>query len=149
MFIVRPIKKSLKLICHNLVKLLELDFLIERGRRGRDHMVVGFTTTYVIDAYHHWCCEFESRWGRCVQRLSMIFDRSVYFSGSSTNKSDRHDIPVTEILLKVALNTTKQTHKQKLFDWQHICYIWLTCFSTQSALLWVPILLLSSRRLVL
>ena len=28
-------------------------------------MVVGFTTTYAITAYHHWCCEFESRsgWG--------------------------------------------------------------------------------------
>jgi len=25
-----------------------------------DHMVVGFTTTYAISAYHHWSCEFES-----------------------------------------------------------------------------------------
>jgi len=25
----------------------------ERGGRGRDRMVVGFTTTYVISAYHH------------------------------------------------------------------------------------------------
>jgi len=41
--------------------------------RCRDRMVVGFTTTYGISAYHHWCsvayhhwcCEFESRsmWG--------------------------------------------------------------------------------------
>jgi hypothetical protein len=23
------------------------------GRRGRDHMVVGLTTTYAISAYHH------------------------------------------------------------------------------------------------
>ena len=38
-----------------------------RGRRGRDRMVVGFTTTYAISAYHHWCCEFESRSGRRVQ----------------------------------------------------------------------------------
>ena len=30
-------------------------------------MVVGFTTTYAISAYHHWCCEFESRSGRRVQ----------------------------------------------------------------------------------
>jgi hypothetical protein len=36
-----------------------------------------------------------------------VCDRSVVFSGSSTNKSDRHDI--TEILLKVALNSIKQT----------------------------------------
>ena len=24
-------------------------------------MVVGFTTTYAISAYHHQCCEFETR----------------------------------------------------------------------------------------
>ena len=24
-----------------------------RGRRGHDHMVVGFTMTYTISAYHH------------------------------------------------------------------------------------------------
>ena len=24
-----------------------------RGRRGRDHVVVGFTTTYAISVYHH------------------------------------------------------------------------------------------------
>jgi len=34
-----------------------------RGRRGCDRMVVGFTTTYAISAYHHGCCEFESRSG--------------------------------------------------------------------------------------
>jgi hypothetical protein len=39
--------------------------------------------------------------------LSLTCGRSVVFSGSSTNKTDRHDI--TEILLKVALNTIKQT----------------------------------------
>ena len=31
-----------------------------RDRRGRDHMVVGFTTTCAISAYHHWSCELES-----------------------------------------------------------------------------------------
>jgi len=31
-----------------------------RGHRDSDHMVVGFTTTYAISAYHHWSCEFES-----------------------------------------------------------------------------------------
>jgi hypothetical protein len=30
-------------------------------------MVVGFTTTYEISAYHHCCCEFESRSGREAQ----------------------------------------------------------------------------------
>ena len=31
------------------------------GRHGRDRMVVGFTTTYAISAYHHKRCELESR----------------------------------------------------------------------------------------
>ena len=42
--------------------------------------------------------------------MSVTCDRSVVFSGysgCSSNKADRHDI--TEILLKVTLNTTKQT----------------------------------------
>jgi len=38
-----------------------------RGRRGRDGMVVGFTTTYAIGAYHHWCCGFDFRSGRGLQ----------------------------------------------------------------------------------
>ena len=31
------------------------------GRRGRDRIVVWFTTTYAISAYHLQRCEFESR----------------------------------------------------------------------------------------
>jgi hypothetical protein len=30
------------------------------NRHGRDRMVDGFTTTYVISAYHNRSCEFES-----------------------------------------------------------------------------------------
>ena len=44
-----------------------------RGRRGRECMVVGFTTTYKISAYHNWCCEFESRSGRGVQYYVIKF----------------------------------------------------------------------------
>jgi len=36
------------------------------GRRGRDRMVVGFTTTYAISAYHHERWEFETRSWRGV-----------------------------------------------------------------------------------
>ena len=43
------------------------------GSRGRDHMVVGFTTIYAISAYHHWCWEFESRSGRGVQHYVIKF----------------------------------------------------------------------------
>ena len=59
-------------------------------------------------------CEFEPRSWRgvpdttlCDKSLSVTCERSVVFP---TNKTDRHDI--TEILLKVALNTTKQTNKK-------------------------------------
>ena len=76
-------------------------------------MVVGFITTYAINAYHHYSCEFEPRSLRGVLDTT-LFDKVCqghatdrWFSPgipvSSTNKTDRHDI--TEMLLKVALNT--------------------------------------------
>jgi hypothetical protein len=42
-----------------------------RCSRGHDRMVV--TTTYAISAYHHSCCEFESRSGRDVQHYVIKF----------------------------------------------------------------------------
>ena len=42
------------------------DYIRLRSRCGRDHMVVGFTATNAISAYHHWCREFDSRSGRGV-----------------------------------------------------------------------------------
>ena len=46
----------------------------------------------------------------------MTCDRSVVFSGTSINKTDRHDI--TEILLKVALKAHSSNLKSRclLFD---------------------------------
>ena len=92
-----------------------LTFILRRGRRDRDRMIVGFTTTYAISAYYHWCCEFESRSGRCEQhyviKVCQWLATGRWFSlgtpVSSTNKTDRHDI--TEILLIVALNTITLT----------------------------------------
>jgi len=78
-------------------------------------MVVGFTTTYAISAFHHWCDELEYRSGWGVQHymIKLVGDlRQLAFSGTSvsfTDKTDRHDR--TEILLRVALNTMKQTNK--------------------------------------
>ena len=84
------------------------------------YMVAGFTTTYASSTYHHWCCEFESRSGRGVQHYVIKFVSDLLQVGgflrvpliSSTNKTDRHDI--TEILLKVVLNTIKQTNKTSI-----------------------------------
>jgi hypothetical protein len=83
---------------------------------GCDGMVVGFTTTYATSVYRHWYCEFKSRSGRGVQYYVIKFVSDLRQVGgfhrvlrfSSTNKTDRHDI--TDILLKVTLNTIKQTN---------------------------------------
>jgi hypothetical protein len=88
-----------------------------RGCDGRDHMAVGFTTTYAIGAYHHWCCGVDSCSGRGVQHCVKKFVGD--FSGScflDTNKTDRYDI--TEILLKVALNTMKPTNVKQVISTQ-------------------------------
>ena len=76
-------------------------------------MVDGFTTTCAISAYHHWCCEFESRsgWGvldtTLCDNVCQWLAAGQWFSPgtpvSSNNKTDHHKI--TEILLKVVLNT--------------------------------------------
>jgi len=29
--------------------------------------VIVWSWSYAISAYHHWCCDFESRSGQCVQ----------------------------------------------------------------------------------
>ena len=84
-------------------------------------MVVGFTTTYAISAYHHWCCEFESRSGRCVQHYVIKFVSDLWQVCGFLQvlwfpppiKTDCYDI--TEILLKVALNTIN--HRIQGFFW--------------------------------
>jgi hypothetical protein len=48
-------------------------FKYSKPSRGRDRMVVGKTTTYSINAYHHWCYQFESRSGRGVQHYVIKF----------------------------------------------------------------------------
>ena len=65
---------------------LHILYYTMRGFGGHDRMVIGFTTTYAISAYHHWCCEFESRSGQGVQHyvIKFVSDlRSVVFSGFS------------------------------------------------------------------
>ena len=83
--------------------------------RGRDRMVVGFTTTFAISAYHHKNCEFEPRSWRDVldttlcDKVCQLLTADRWLSPgtpvSSTNKTDRQDNCIAEILLKVALNT--------------------------------------------
>ena len=88
------------------------------GHRGRDKIVVGFA--HVISASHHYSCEFESiTWQGVLD--TTVYDKvcQPLVAGqvcdfkclgilvSSTNKTDLYEI--TEILLKVALNTITLT----------------------------------------
>jgi len=82
-------------------------------------MVVGFTTTYAISAYHHWSCEFESRPGEVysIQHYVIKFVSDLrYVSGFLRALPFPPPIKLTatiyvisEILLKVALNTITLT----------------------------------------
>ena len=85
-------------------------------------MVVGFTTTYAISAYHHYGCEFESRSWRGVldatlcDKVCQLLVAGRWLSQgtpvSSTKKTDCHDL--AEILLKVALNTITPIQKNRM-----------------------------------
>ena len=89
---------------------------VKRSGRGRDRMIVAFTTIYVISAYHHKRSEFESRSRRGVLDTTLC-DKVCQWQFSpvsSTNKTDHHDI--TEILLKVVFNTTTLTILEVKWD---------------------------------
>jgi hypothetical protein len=80
-------------------------------------MVVGFTTTCAISINHYYICEFKPRSWLGVLNTTFCDKVCQYLATgrsfspgppvSSTNKTDHQDI--TEILLKVALNTINQT----------------------------------------
>jgi hypothetical protein len=100
-----------------------------QGRRGRNRMVVGFTTIYAIGSYHHWCCGIDSRSGREWLAASRWF--SLVFS---TIKTDCHNI--AEILLIIVLNTINQPKQNqrnqiksyKTLDHRHSTDVqWIKC----------------------
>jgi hypothetical protein len=109
-----------------------------RGHHGRDHMLVGFTTTTILlnvgkdlciiftSIYNELfllalqiiciCCDFSKDYMLVNFSFSFLIF-SVVFSGtpvSSINKTDCHDI--TEILLKVVLNTITLTLTPHIFQ---------------------------------
>jgi len=91
--------------------------IIYWGRHGYDRMVVGFTTTYLVNQ----CLSPLKLWVRiplmrgvldtlCDQVCQWLATDQWFSPVSSTNKTDIHDI--AEILLKVALNIiNQQTHQ--------------------------------------
>ena len=82
-----------------------------RGRRGHEHMVVGFTTTYATSIYNHQrsnpahgvVYSLQHHVIKFVSNLRLVDDFLQVLPVSSSNKTDLHDI--TEILLKVVLIT--------------------------------------------
>ena len=100
-------KISLHLFC--FVSLLHTG-----GSRGRDHMLIGFATSFATSAYHHQSCDFESRswWGALDTTLHDKVCQLPVASGrwfspgtpvSPTNRIDHHDI--TEIIVESGVNT--------------------------------------------
>jgi hypothetical protein len=96
-------------LCNEGISYWNIKTNMPRGR-----MVVRFTITFAISAYYNWRCEFEpphsgdtTLCDKACQWLAACRWFSPCPPISSTNKTDRHDI--TEILLKVALNTITNT----------------------------------------
>jgi hypothetical protein len=54
---------NISFISWRSVLLMEETRVPGEYHRPVDHMVVGFTTTYAISAYHHWYSKFEPRSG--------------------------------------------------------------------------------------
>ena len=122
-FCLRSFSKSKNIICDFLsyqnCDFMSCDFLsIYHFLSGRDRMVVGFTTNYLCNqclAPLMMSVRISIR-TRCTtlhvcDKVCQWLATGRWFSPgppvSSTNESDRHDTCITEILLKVALNTIK------------------------------------------
>jgi hypothetical protein len=96
-------------------------------------MVVEFTTTYAISTYHHKSCEFEPRSWRGVLDTTFCDNVCLWvLRFPPPKKTDRHDI--TEILLKVALNTINIAKPiiRSISD-IHIFFQWLVSYNQHVA----------------
>jgi hypothetical protein len=100
----------------DILTKLRMTSFQNRGRTGYDRLVVGFTTTYAIGAYHHWVwISLRARCATLCDKFCQWLAAGRWFPPctpvSSTDKTDCHDI--AEILLKVALSTIKPTNHFK------------------------------------
>ena len=118
-------------------------------------MVVGFTFTYAINAYHHWCCEFEYLIGtRCTTSCDKVCQwlaTGQWFSPgpnvSSTNKTDCHDMAFVCSTCGKAYSTNQnlarhsETHQDpKACHCGEVFHIW-RIKRTQTSKTWVQIFL--------
>jgi hypothetical protein len=117
-----------------------------RVRSGGDCMVIGFTTTYAISAYHHWCCEFESRSERDVWHYVIKFVSDLrQLGGFLRFPPPRYDWNIVESGIKHHKPTIKVQYKMmetgrnqqpdidKLFV-QWSCYLVFCIFSNDIAI---------------
>jgi len=115
-FVCRRTKQNSSSILSDVVLTTLLNVILHqfsRGRRDPDRMVVKFTTTSAISAYHPCCCELESWSGRGVQHYVIKFVSNLRQVGGFLRvlrfpppiKLTYHD--KTEILLKLPLNAIK------------------------------------------
>ena len=84
------------------------------GRCGCDRMVVGFTITIKVVSLNPFHGEVYLIQHYVIKLVSDLQQICGFLQVSSTNKTDCHDI--TEILLKVPLNTIYQTVQQVYSD---------------------------------
>jgi hypothetical protein len=106
-------------IRQNSVKLTCLPYC-HRRRHCRDRLVFEFT----ISVHHHLYCEFESRSGWGVQHYVIMFVNDMRQNGCFLlvlpfPPPRKHPHDVIAILLRVVLNTTKQTNKSS--TWPKLC----------------------------
>ena len=87
-------------------------------------MVVGFTTTYGISAYHLYSCKFESRSWRGVLEydlISCIFFYSNELSASATSTLETELESIKE-LHSVEPDNKCMYESRKLVDYDHYYY---------------------------
>jgi hypothetical protein len=92
-----------------------------RGRRGRHHIVVEFTTTYAISAHHQWCCEFESRSGRGVLSMS-CFCLFVLLMVPNATFNNVSVISWRSVLLVEDTGIPGKNHRPVTSHWQTILH---------------------------
>jgi len=111
------VKTALQYLTYLLWNKMIIQYTFALKECVGDRMVVGFYNFLAISVYHHWSCEFESHSGEVysIQHYVIKFVSDLRQVGGFLSalqfppptKTDRHDI--TEILLKVVLNTTTLT----------------------------------------
>jgi hypothetical protein len=101
--------------------IVEVSFIVGGNRRtGENHrpvifyyqmkqkisyrMVLGFTTTYAISAYHHWCSEFEPRSGWGVQHHVIKFVSDLRQVGGFLRKISSHSASCILLIWMMEIN---------------------------------------------